>query len=90
MAVDFGLLLSPGPAKGATRRWLDDLDACCRSSAGHIKSLWISDHLFWEDAPTYEAWTTMAYLAAHYPQLDIGAECTGAGISQPGLSRQSR
>lgn len=89
MPVDFGILLTPGPAKGATRRWLDDLDACLPQFTDHVKSLWASDHFFWEDAPTYEAWTTMAYLAAHYPQFDIGSSVLGQSYRNPAMLAKS-
>ncbi len=85
MTTDIGLLLTPGPAKGSTSRWLAELDSYLPALAGHVRSLWMSDHLFWEDAPTYEAWTVMAYLAARYPQFEIGSSVLGQSYRNPAL-----
>ncbi|MEO8394551.1 MAG: hypothetical protein ABI700_16270, partial [Chloroflexota bacterium] len=67
MAVDFGLALTPGSRRGQSAgQWLDDLDASLTPLIGSIRSLWMSDHMFWGDAPTHEAWTVMSFLAARW------------------------
>jgi alkanesulfonate monooxygenase SsuD/methylene tetrahydromethanopterin reductase-like flavin-dependent oxidoreductase (luciferase family) len=86
MTVDFGLALPPGPVKGKpTAQWLDDLDAALARLQPVIRSLWITDHFFWDDQPTYEATTNMAFMAAHYPRLDIGSAVFGQSYRNPAL-----
>lgn len=84
MPIDFGLLLPVGPPRGQTHRWLDDLDTTLSSFYG-IRSLWMTDHFFWGDAPTYEAWTVLAFLAARYPMLEVGSLVLGQGYRSPAL-----
>ncbi|MBN1202216.1 MAG: LLM class flavin-dependent oxidoreductase [Anaerolineae bacterium] len=86
MAVEFGLSLPAGPPKGQIDRWLADLDAVVPVLAGHFKSLWMTDHFFWEDAPTYECWTALTYVAARYPQFDIGPIVLGQSYRNPALT----
>jgi len=86
MAADFGWLLTAGPLKGAKTTWLDDIDTCLSHFGQYVKSLWMSDHFFWEDMPTYEVWTVMSYLAARYPQYDVGAGVLGQSYRNPALT----
>ena len=46
----------------------------------------MTDHFFWDDDPTYEAWTTMAFLAAHLPNYQIGPIVLGQGYRNPALT----
>lgn len=86
MTVEFGLLLTPGPRKGqAVNRWLDDLEASVPHFTGTIQSLWKSDHFFWDDAPTYEAWTVLAFLAARWPQFKVAPSVLSQGYRNPAL-----
>ena len=86
MTVEFGLSLSAGPAKGKpVSQWLDDLDVCLPQLEGHFKSLWMTDHFFWDDEPTYEAWTVLAYLAARWPNFQIGPIVLGQSYRNPAL-----
>ncbi|MCB0160557.1 MAG: hypothetical protein KDD83_20635, partial [Caldilineaceae bacterium] len=72
MTIDFGLVLPAGPPKNALDRWRDDLDAVLPVVASRFRSLWMTDHFFWDDAPTFEAWTVLAYAAARWPQFELG------------------
>jgi alkanesulfonate monooxygenase SsuD/methylene tetrahydromethanopterin reductase-like flavin-dependent oxidoreductase (luciferase family) len=87
MTVDFGLgLPMAGPRKGAPiSQWADDLDASLPKLAGHFKSLWMTDHFFWDDEPTYEAWTVLSYMAARWPQFEIGPMVLGQSYRNPAL-----
>ncbi len=85
MTVKFGLGLLAGPPKGKISRWMDDLDASIPKLAGAFESLWMTDHFFWEDNPTYEAWTVMAYMAARWPQYKIGPMVLGQSYRNPAL-----
>jgi alkanesulfonate monooxygenase SsuD/methylene tetrahydromethanopterin reductase-like flavin-dependent oxidoreductase (luciferase family) len=85
MTIDFGLALPAGPPKGQVNKWLDDLDASLPHLEGHFKSLWVTDHFFWEDDPTYEVWTALAFAAARWPQFDLGPMVLGQSYRNPAL-----
>lgn len=85
MAIDFGLVLPAGPQKGAIRAWLDELDTLLPDLENDFKSLWMTDHFFWDDEPTYEAWTVIAFAAARYPQFEIGPVVLGQSYRNPAL-----
>lgn len=70
MTIDFGLVLPSGPTKGQINRWLDDLEIYLPLLKGSFRSLWMTDHFFWDDDPTYEAWTVLAFIAAAGPSLN--------------------
>ncbi|MDX2159697.1 MAG: LLM class flavin-dependent oxidoreductase [bacterium] len=83
--VDWGLALKAGPAKGNIAGWLTDIEAAVPQLQPHFQSLWMTDHFFWGDSPTHEAWTVMAYLAARFPTLKIGPMVLGQSYRNPAL-----
>lgn len=85
MTVDFGLSLPAGPPKGQLDKFLTDMDAVLPHLEGRFKSLWMTDHFFWGDAPTHEAWTVIAFVAARWPQFDIGPMVLGQSYRNPAL-----
>src|SRR5262245_23117603 len=85
MTVEFGLALPAGPPKGQLNRFTDDLDVILPQLQGHFRSLWMTDHFFWDDEPTHEAWTVISYLAARYPQFEIGPIVLGQSYRNPAL-----
>ena len=82
---DFGLVLPAGPRKNQIDEWLTNLDHVLPRLEGEFKSLWMTDHFFWEDNPTYEAWTVLAYAAARWPQFDIGPMVLGQSYRNPAM-----
>lgn len=85
MTVDFGLALVERQPRGALNAWMDNLDVVLPQLEGHFKSLWMTDHLFWSDYFTFEAWTVLSYVAAHFPNFDIGPMVMGQNYRNPGL-----
>ncbi len=83
--IEFGLSLPAGPPKGQIGRFLDDLEALLPDLERHFSSLWMTDHFFWEDAPTHEAWTVLSFLAARYPQFRFGPMVLGQSYRNPAL-----
>ncbi len=83
--VEFGLSLPAGPPKGNLNRFLGDIDALLPELKAHFSGLWMTDHFFWGDAPTYEAWTVLSFLAARYPQFTIGPIVLGQSYRNPAL-----
>lgn len=86
MTIDFGVVLRFGPPKGQPPQvWMDGLDALLPHLEGQFKSLWMTDHFFWNDAPTYEAFTVMTYLLAHFPNWQVGPMVLGQNYRNPAL-----
>ena len=85
MTLKFGLGLLAGPPKGQINQWMDDLDQSLPQLADDFESLWMTDHFFWQDDPTYEAWTVMSYMAARWPRYKIGPMVLGQSYRNPAL-----
>lgn len=85
MPVKFGLSLPAGPPKGQIDKWLTDLDTLVPLIRGYFSGLWMTDHFFWDDNPTYEAWTVLAFLAARYPGFELGPVVLGQSYRNPAL-----
>ncbi len=86
MTIEFGVMLSPGPDKTQpVHQWLDDLEASVGPLTGHIQSIWMSDHFFWQDQPTYESWTVLTYIAARWPQFQVAPSVLSQGYRNPAL-----
>lgn len=85
MSIEFGLLLPIGPHGDNPRAFVNDISHYAPLMAGHIHSLWMSDHLFWGGYPTHEAWTVISYLAAYFPQYHVGTLVMGQRFRNPAL-----
>lgn len=83
--VDFGWVVPAGPNKDNLAGYLHDLDANLPNVEKYFKSLWMTDHFQWNDKPTYEAWIVMTYLAAKYPQFEIGPMVLGQSYRNPAM-----
>lgn len=85
MTVEFGLVMPAGPQKQRIAEWMTTLDTVIPQFAGHFNGLWMTDHFFWDDEPTYEAWTVLAYMAARYPTWHFGPIVLGQSYRNPAL-----
>ena len=85
MPIDFGLTLMEGPTQDNRNKWLGDLDHMVSQTRGIFRSLWMTDHFFWEGRPTFEAWTSMSFIAARYPDFEIGPMVLGQGYRNPAM-----
>jgi len=85
MTVDFGLSLVEAHPKSHLTKWMDDLDFLLPQLEGHFKSLWMTDHFFWGEQYAYECWTVMTYLAAKWPQFEVGSMVLGQNYRNPAL-----
>lgn len=83
MTVDFGWVVPFGSSVEDHSKWLADVDAAAASLQGHFRSLWMTDHFFWDDNPTFEAWTIMSFLAARFPEYEIGPMVLGQSYRNP-------
>jgi alkanesulfonate monooxygenase SsuD/methylene tetrahydromethanopterin reductase-like flavin-dependent oxidoreductase (luciferase family) len=85
MTIDFGLVVPPGPPKGDYPKWLVDVDASAQLLQDHFRSLWIYDHFFEGGDPIFEAWTILSFLAARFPNYEVGSLVLGQGYRNPAL-----
>jgi alkanesulfonate monooxygenase SsuD/methylene tetrahydromethanopterin reductase-like flavin-dependent oxidoreductase (luciferase family) len=85
MTVDFGLALTERQPRGDQNAWMDNLDIILPQLQGHFKSLWMTDHLFWNDYYVFEAWTVLSYLVARWPQFQVGPMVMGQNYRNPAL-----
>ena len=59
------------------------------TALSHFDSLWIADHFYGFDAktdPFMEAWTTLTWLAARYPDVTLCHHVLGHGYRPPALT----
>ena len=83
--IEIGLALTPGPLKGELAEWLAMYDRALPQLVGLVDSLWMPDHFFWQDMPTYEAMTVLTYMAARFPDFAVGSSVLGQGYRNPAL-----
>jgi len=85
MSVDFGLALLERQPRGALTAWMDSLDLILPQLQGHFKSLWMTDHFIWSDYFVFEAWTVLSFMAARWPQFQVGPMVIGQNYRNPAL-----
>ena len=73
------------PSVTQMQEWMSTLDTSIPQLARDFESLWISDHFFWGDTPTMEAWTTLSFMAARWPNLKVGTMVLGQSYRNPAL-----
>jgi alkanesulfonate monooxygenase SsuD/methylene tetrahydromethanopterin reductase-like flavin-dependent oxidoreductase (luciferase family) len=86
MTIDFGLHIDPGAKTGDHNNWLANLDATVRMMEGHVRSLCVYDHFFYDGEPAYEVWTTLTFLATRCPNYEIVSFVLGQGYRNPALT----
>lgn len=86
MSVQFGLSVPAGPPKSQLLKWVDDLEKIVPQLESHFDSLWMTDHFFWDDNPTYEAWTAITYLATRFTNWKVGSIVLGQSYRNPALT----
>lgn len=64
--------------------------AAVRAEAAGLDSMWVFDHLWplsgGKERPVFEAWTTLAFLAARTERITIGTLVTRAALRNPTLT----
>lgn len=85
MTVEFGYALVERQPRGPLNAWMNNLDQVLPGLGGHFRSLWMTDHLFWEDYFTFEVWTVLSYLAAKWPNFAVGSMVMCQNYRNPAL-----
>ena len=87
MAFELGWVLQP------TSRTAENTVGMIEANRAYLRALrppfttaWVEDHFQWDDLPTLEVWTAMAYLAGEFPQLKVGSLTLGQSYRNPALT----
>jgi len=83
--VDFGLIIRPTMQEQAAGTLLDYNWSAIRSLSTHFSTLWVEDHLQWDNAATLECLTTLSYLAGAFPTFRIGTVVLSQAYRNPAL-----
>lgn len=83
--VDFGLALVERHIPAQPTGWMDDLERILPHVQGKMRSLWMTDHLFWGEQYAYECWTVLSTLAARWPQFEVGPMVMCQSYRNPAL-----
>lgn len=87
MPFELGWVLQPTwRTKANTTDMVKDNRRILRALRPPFTTLWVEDHFQWDDLPTLEAWTAMAYHAAEFPQLKVGTLTLGQSYRNPALT----
>jgi alkanesulfonate monooxygenase SsuD/methylene tetrahydromethanopterin reductase-like flavin-dependent oxidoreductase (luciferase family) len=85
MAVEFGIHLARNQVGEPAPDRLHYYRQCLEIGDGALRALWLSDHLQHGDAPLFEAWTTLSYVAALAPSYRVGNMVLGQSYRNPAL-----
>lgn len=84
--IQFGLII---PNDSLQKEWrgtlLQDLNRALDMAAGHFDSVWMMDHLQFNDRDVLEGFTTLTYMAALHPQLKFGHTVLCQSFRNPAL-----
>jgi alkanesulfonate monooxygenase SsuD/methylene tetrahydromethanopterin reductase-like flavin-dependent oxidoreductase (luciferase family) len=85
-ALDFGWVTQPAPRPNMTPADLHEYNRTALGRlSGAFSTVWVEDHFQWEMRPTVEAFVTLAYLAAEFPQYRYGSMVFGQSYRNPAL-----
>jgi alkanesulfonate monooxygenase SsuD/methylene tetrahydromethanopterin reductase-like flavin-dependent oxidoreductase (luciferase family) len=84
--VDFGLMLQPRMPTNVPGRELFDYNRrLIRALVPGFTTLWVEDHLQWDNDATFECFSTMTYFAAEFPQFSVGSLVMSQSYRHPAL-----
>jgi alkanesulfonate monooxygenase SsuD/methylene tetrahydromethanopterin reductase-like flavin-dependent oxidoreductase (luciferase family) len=84
-SLELGLVLPIGPVHTEPNRFVDDVDTWLGPIEDRVSGLWVTDHLQWDSRPTFEAWTTLSFMAARWPLHQMGTVVLGQSYRNAGL-----
>src|SRR5690242_5344732 len=84
--LTFGWVVQPAPRPNMNPTDLHEYNqASLRALTPAFTTIWVEDHFQWEERPTLEAMTTLAYLAAEFPRFTYGSMVLGQSYRNPAL-----
>jgi alkanesulfonate monooxygenase SsuD/methylene tetrahydromethanopterin reductase-like flavin-dependent oxidoreductase (luciferase family) len=81
--ADFGLHGFPAREDGVD--WTTHAHAVLDDLPTEFSTLWLSDHLQFNDEPSPDSWTRMTWLAATFPRFSVGTMVMSQSYRNPGL-----
>lgn len=84
--IQLGLVIPNGPYRSLSREaFTTAVEKSLEMAAGHFDSVWLTDHLQFEDNPLFEGWTALTYQAALHPQFKFGHAVLAQSFRNPAL-----
>lgn len=83
--IEFGLMLRPSDPSYSMHELLSYNRACIETLSSVFTTLWLEDHMQVGATDALESLTTLSYLAAIYPQFNIGALVLSQSYRNPAL-----
>ena len=84
--IQFGWVLNAGPKEGMPSQQYNEIYwQQVELMREQIDSLWFVDHVQFGDSPVLEGWTALTYLAAQYPQFQVGHMVLCQSFRNPAL-----
>ncbi len=84
--IQFGWVLNAGPKEGMPSQQYNEIyRQQVELMREQIDSLWFVDHVQFADSPVLEGWTALTYLAAQYPQFQVGHMVLCQSFRNPAL-----
>jgi alkanesulfonate monooxygenase SsuD/methylene tetrahydromethanopterin reductase-like flavin-dependent oxidoreductase (luciferase family) len=83
--ISFGLMLRATNATASLNE-IQDYNSCCIDLLSEcFTTLWIEDHLQWDNTDAFEALTTLSFYAAAHPRFKIGTLVLSQSYRNPAL-----
>lgn len=84
--IQLGLVIPNGPYRHLSHEeFTAAVENSLEMAAGHFDSVWLTDHLQFEDRPLFEGWTALTYQAALHPQFKFGHAVLAQSFRNPAL-----
>jgi alkanesulfonate monooxygenase SsuD/methylene tetrahydromethanopterin reductase-like flavin-dependent oxidoreductase (luciferase family) len=84
--IQFGWVFNGGPKEGMpSQQYIEISQRQVELMREQIDSLWFVDHVQFGDSPVLEGWTALTYLAALYPQFQVGHMVLCQSFRNPAL-----
>lgn len=84
--ITLGWTLPNGPASAERRTtFVAEVERGLERISGHFESVWMADHLEYNDIDMLEGWTGITYFAARHPQLLFGHTVLCQSFRNPAL-----
>ncbi len=84
--MEYGWVIQPSARdQDAAASLLANNHKFLTATRNYFQTAWVEDHFQWDDHPTLECWTTLAYYAAEYPEFTWGPIVLGQAYRNPAL-----